>query len=389
MISRLVSGLFLLAVVLSPLAAQTTPVVVVESSKKISVYIGKFSGATGTDARRLLETDLVLTSLFSVAASPDDADISIDGGSVADSGVTATVTSHATKTKLLSETFPGSWRDATHKLADAILDKAAGVQGFLTNKAAFVSSQTGEKEIYVMDVDGGEVHQLSNDKVSSLGPKLSTDGTKLAYVSYKSGYPDVWVMDLVNRSRKKVAFYPGSNLCPSFSPDGSKIALVISKDANPEIYTIASEGGSPQRLTNGRSTEATPVFSPDGAQIAFVSDERGSTQIFTMPAAGGASTVLKTNSTYTTEPVFSPDGKKIAYSIRVAGQSQIGMTTLATGLQEILTKTGGCETPAWATNSRHLVYSKGGALNVLDSKTKQSVEIKNNVSKCSEPSVSR
>jgi TolB protein len=347
-----------------------------------------WGGAGGADARRLLETDLVLTSLFSVAASPDDADLAVSG-TASDTGVTASVTTRSTKAELLSGTFSGTWRDGVHKLADAMLEKGAGVKGFLTNKAAFVSKQTGKKEIYVMDIDGGNVHALTNDKVESLGPKLSTDGTKLAYVSYKSGYPDVWVMDLVNRSRKKVAFYAGSNLSPSFSPDGSQIALVISKDANPEIYTIASGGGSPQRLTNSRSTEATPVWSPDGSKIAFVSDERGSTQIFTMPSTGGAPAVLKTNSTYTSEPAFSPDGTKIAYSIRVAGQSQIGVSDLASGAQDLLTKTGGCETPAWTSNSRHIVYAKNGALNVLDSKTKQSVEIKNNLTQCSEPSVSR
>lgn len=363
-----------------------TPTITITDSTRIPVSVGNFGGARGAESKKLFQTDLALTSMFTLSAGADG-EYAIQA-TATDSGVTGTVTDK-NKATVLNQSFQGTWRSATQQFADAVVKKIGGVNGFFTEKVAFVSSQTGSKEVYLMDIDGGALRQLTNDRVISLGPKFSKGGELIAYTSYLKGYADVWIIDLAGGNKRRVSFYPGINSGAAFSPDGSLLALTLSKDGNTELYTISSNGGSPNRLTTTRGTEATPSWSPDGSQIAYVSDDRGSAQIFIKPVSGGPGTLLKTNSTYTTEPAWSPDGKYIAYSIRAGGQSQIGLTVLATGEQKILTKTGVNETPSWTGNSRHLVYANSGRLYVLDSVTGQTIQIDNGLGQNSEPTVSK
>lgn len=61
---------------------------------------------------------------------------------------------------------------------------------------------------------------------------------------------------------------------------------------------------------------------------------------------------------------------------------------LATGRAQLVTTTGGLD-PSWTRNSRHLVYAKGGSLYLLDSVSRQTARLDNNLTRCSEPAVSR
>lgn len=374
-----------------PAPAQATPEIVVTGQTAIPVAITPFTGGQSTLATNLLQRCLTLSGLFRIVPANEAA--FIISGQTTDNGVSGTVQDTSNRSTVLQGTYDGGWRPGSQKFADAILLKLANVAGFFTNKVAFVGQlQTGQKpikEIFIMDMDGGNVRQLTNDGVLSLGPKFSRDGTRIAFTSYKSGYPDVWVIDLTAGTKRRVAFFPGSNLGPAFSPDGSQLALVLSKDGNTELYTISADGGSPNRLTRTRGTESRPTWSPDGTQIAFVSDDRGSPQLYVIPAAGGAPRLLPTGSTYSTEPDWSPDGRFIAYSTRAAGQTQIAVLDVSTGQHRLVTDSGTAESPSWTSNSRHLVFSRGGTLHLLDTVTKRAQPIDNGVAKCSEPSVAR
>jgi TolB protein len=384
---RLFSASLCAAVFLSASAhAQDRPVVVIDDTARHAIHVAPFSGPNAAEAARVLENDLKMSGSFRIvpaAAATFTARATVSGGAVS-----GTLSSKSGAPGF-TQSFNGDWRRATHLFADEIVRAVTGTPGFASSRITFVSAHTGNKEIYVMDIDGANVRQLTNDKTISLGPKLSYDGQRIAYTSYRSHFPDVWVINLTAGNRNKVAFYPGLNSGASFSPDGSRLALTLSKDGNTELYTINASGGSPNRLTRTRGTEASPVWSPDGARIAYVSDDRGTPQIFIIPQNGGTPSRIDTGSNYTTEPDWSPDGKHLAYSVRVAGQSQIGMIALQGGRQTILTTSGGCETPAWLRNSRHLVYARGGSLYLLDSLTKESLIIQNGLTRNTEPHSTR
>ena len=384
MLGSLIAFSFFYTVISPELFAQAKPDIVVTG--RIDIALTNLSGSNGSAATNVLKNDLNMLGLFNITTA-NAATILIKGTATADS-IQGTVTDK-NGTVIINQTFTGGWRKATHQFADMIVEKLTGTPGIATSSVTFVSAQTGTKELYIMDIDGANVRQLTNDKSTNIGPKFSKEGNQIAYTSWKSGYPDVWVIDLANNNRRRVSFYPGVNSGPSFSPDGSLIALTLSKDGNTELYTIAAGGGSPTRLTRSRGTEASPTWSPDGSTLAYVSDDRGTPQLFTVLLAGSTPQRLKISASYTTEPDWSPDGAKIAYSIQAAGQNQISFSSIATGEQTVLTSSGTNETPSWTRNSRHLLFARAGKLYLLDSVSRQTTAIENGLTRNTEPNASR
>ncbi|MDD5262319.1 MAG: TolB family protein [Methylacidiphilales bacterium] len=355
----------------------------VVGENKIKIYAAPISGPNGSAATALLQTDLKLSGDFVIATA--DAAAFTAKGSLGATGLAGSLSG----SQNFNQTFPGDWRSAVHQFADAIVQAVTGSPGIATSRVVFVAADSGHKELYLMDLDGGVVRELTKDNSTNLGPKFNAQGNLIAFTSFKSGYPDVWLLDLGASNKRRISFYPGLNSGPSFSPDGSRVALTLSKDGNTELYTIASGGGSPERLTHSVGTEASPTYSPDGGRIAYVSDDRGSAQLYIIASNGGAPQRFNTYSPYTTEPDWSPDGRLLAYSVRIAGQNQIAISEIVGGKQTILTASGINETPSWCRNSRHLVFSRDGKLYLLDSKTKQTVQLDNGLNRCSEPAVSR
>jgi TolB protein len=356
----------------------------VEGAGRINVAVSSLGGSEGAAATKVLSADLERTMMIKVTAS----ERYVVSGQVAGGSLSGKLTDRSQNKELLSKSYSGDWRHATHEFADDITEAVTGVKGFATSRVAFISAATGNKELYVMDIDGANVSKFSNDKSISNGPAFSKDGRMIAYTSYKSGYPDVYVVKLAEKVRDKIAFFPGINSGASFSPDNQTIALTLSKDGNPEIYTMPVSGGSPKRLTRTRGTETSPSWSPDGSQIVYTSDDRGSVQLYIMSSEGGEPERLATLAGYSSEPDWSPDGKAISFTARTGGGFQIYNYDLTSRKSEQVSPGSG-EDPSFTRNSRHLVYSNGGHLYLLDTVKKQSVLLDNNLTKCSEPAVSR
>jgi TolB protein len=351
---------------------------------KVRVAVKPLSGAEGALATNVLASDLNRTLLIEAAVGQKQEKFTASG-SFSGGVLTGRLSGQGGQT-VLSKTYSGDWRRATHEFADDITLAVTGVKGFATAKVAFISNQSGKKELYVMDIDGGNLRQITRDNSISNAPSWNWQGTEIAYTSYKSGYPDVYKIQLASGARTRVAAFPGINSGAHFSPDGGKLALTLSKDGNPDIYVMPSAGGTPTRLTHTRGTETSPCWSPVGDRIVFSSDDRGAPQLCVVPAAGGEPSRLPTMSGFCTEPDWSPDGKKITYTLRAGGQFQIGVFDFDTRTAQQVT-TGGGQNSSWTPNSRHVVYAHAGALYVLDTVTRLAKKLECGVKGCSEPSV--
>jgi TolB protein len=358
--------------------------VVVNNLPTVGVAI---SGANGSGATQIVSNDLKRTGMISPTGTGTGQYLAT--GQASDAGVTGSLVNKKTGAEVFNQTFTGKGRMAAHQFADAITKAVTGLPGFASSKLAFIASAGGSKELYLADMDGFNTRAVTHDGTISASPDLNHDGTKLAYTSYKSGYPDVYLIDLNTGGRTRIAFFPGINTGPSFSPEGSSIALTLSKDGNPEIYTMSPDGGSLTRITRTRGAETSPSWSPTGDRLVYSSDDRGSPQLFISSATGVSDMDhLVTGNSYCTKPDWSPDGKWIAFTTRLGGQFQIGLFDVASRTAKLLT-TGGGQDPAWTRDSRHLVYSNGGRLHLLDTVSAQTLPIETSVSGCGEPTVSR
>lgn len=268
------------------------------------------------------------------------------------------------KKLLTSKRFLGREKDLrsyAHSFSDEVLRALTGEKGAFTSKIIFVSTQTGNKELFLMDWDGYHLQQLTSNRSINLSPDISPDGREVIYTSYKRGNPDLYKRALSSTVEVPVSSRSGLNITGAWSPDGNRIALGLSKDGNTEIYTVARDGSSPNRLTVSHAANVSPAWSPDGSKIAFVSDRLGRPQLFVMDANGGNTRRFSSGGGYTANPAWSPKGDKLAYA-RTNGSFQIFVAN-ADGSNEIqLTFEGNNERPRWSPDGRLIAFSsrRGG-----------------------------
>jgi TolB protein len=206
----------------------------------------------------------------------------------------------------------------------------------------------------------------------------------LVYTGYKSGYADVYEINLASGARNRIIKFPGTNSGAAYSPDGSKLALTLSKDGNPELYVTGASGGGARRLTHTPGVESSPTWSPDGNEIIYSSDDRGTPQLYRISAGGGSGRQIGPGG-YSTEPNWSPDGKKVAFNTR-SGDFQVSILDLRSGNTRTVAEG---QDPVWGADSRHLVFSTGAALILLDTQTGQRTTLVSGLGKITEPTWSR
>jgi len=286
----------------------------------------------------------------------------VSGYSVKDGRVTVELRLYdVINRKMLSaKRFLGVTRDLrrfSHLFADELLRVLSGEAGVFTTRIAYVSTKSGNKEIYVMDWDGYNPLPLTKNGSINLNPDFSPDGREIIFTSYKHGNPNLYRRALSNTAEISISARSGLNITGSWSPDGKKIALALSKDGDAEIYTINRDGSHPNRLTVDPALDLYPAWSPDGKQIAFVSDRLGKPQIFVMNADGGNVRRLTTSGNYNVNPRWSPKGDKIAYSRMINGGFNI-FTIAPDGSSDTqLTTDGNNENPSWSADGRFLCFS--------------------------------
>jgi TolB protein len=258
-------------------------------------------------------------------------------------------------------------RVIAHKFADEIIVRlGGGIPGIAESKVFFVSDRSGHKEIWAMDYDGSNQHQLTHLGSTSLSPRISPDGSRLAFSSLtKTG----WDVLMYSVDLNRVVGFPrfgGTNLSPAWSPDGLHIALSSSRGGSPEIYVCDASGANLHRMTIGKGPDVSPVWNrKTGAQIAFVSGSTGLPQVYTMEA-DGTNQQRMTDQGYAVSPNWSPNGQFLAlawtrkYGPGEPGSLDIYLMDIASKQWVQLTHDGGRnDSPSWSPDGRHIVFESG------------------------------
>jgi TolB protein len=376
MMIRAFCSLFLVSAVA---LAQDAPTITVRKSDRVSLAVSPIGGGSGPGVTKVLQTDLDLSGWFELFS---DARASFTVGGTAGGGTLQGKVTDNSGATVLSKTYSGSDRDVAHQFADDIVETITGNPGIATTKIAFVGTASGPKEIYLADYDGNNSRRLTSDRSISVAPSLGPGARNLAYTGYHEGYPDVYVIDVASGARQRVVKAPGTNSGAAISPDGGKMALTMSKDGNPEIYITGLRGGMARRLTRTRGVESSPTWSPNGSELIYSSDNGGSPQLYRIGAGGGAGSMISTGFGYCTDPSWSPDGKKVAFTVRSGGGFSVAVMELGAGGARVLASG---QNPVWGRNSRHLIYSSGSNLNLLDVQSGRTTTIVSGLGKVSEP----
>src|SRR5271157_5911528 len=143
---------------------------------------------------------------------------------------------------------------------------------------AFVSGG----DIWMVPAKGGEAHLLVSHPADESRPLYSPDGSQLAFVSTRTGNGDIYVLTLATGALKRLTFDDGLDQLDAWSRDGRWLYFSTgSHDVNRknDIYRVSVEGGTPMPVSADRFTnefEAAPA--PDGATLAFAARGIGDQQ---------------------------------------------------------------------------------------------------------------
>ncbi len=260
---------------------------------------------------------------------------------------------------------PDNARSIAHRFADEIIFRlGGGLQGIAETKVYFVSDRSGHKEIWAMDYDGANQHQITHLGSIALGPKASPDGSRLAFSALTGGS---WQIKMFSLDLNRLVTYPafgGTNTSPAWSPDGLQIAFSSSRSGDPEIWVADSAtGGGAKRITNSAAVDVSPCFNPKtGTQIAWVSGRTGLPRIYIMEGDGSNAQQM-INDGYAVSPAWSPNGMFLAFSWfrhygpGAPGAEDIYLMDIASRQWVQLTHDGGRnDFPSWSPDGRHIVF---------------------------------
>lgn len=265
--------------------------------------------------------------------------------------------------KLASKRFRGASEHARalgHNIANLVIEAVTGTPGIFGTKLAAVSSKSGNKEIYLLDLDGRSVTPVTRNGAINLSPAWSPDGKSIAWTSYKKANPDLYVKDLSTGSTRTISNVKGVNTSPEFSPDGATICFARADGSGDSDIVVvdARTGAEVRKLTTGGGIDVSPDFFPDGRKLVFASERSGGSQVYSMPAGGGEPTRLTFVGDFNIDPVVSPDGNSIAFVGRSEGGFDIYVADIDGKNAIRLTQDmGDNEDPTWSPDSRYVVFS--------------------------------
>ena len=171
-------------------------------------------------------------------------------------------------------------RRMAHAFADLVLKELTGEEGPFSARIAYISDQTGDKELWLMDVDGKRPIRLTNHRSIVLNPDFSPRGKEILFTSYRANNPDLYRKEIYSGKEAKISYKQGLNVAGRMAPNEREIALTLSKDGNPEIYLIDISGRVRKRITDSWGIDSDPSWSPDGNRLAFISNRQGNPHVF-------------------------------------------------------------------------------------------------------------
>lgn len=164
----------------------------------------------------------------------------------------------------LTRLTSGDWNDVTPSLSPN------------GNAIAFASDRGGHWNIYTLDIQSGQVSQLTNTPEFDSSPTWSPDLAWMAFETYRDGNLDIAIKSLTDPSQEAVLLTddPASDHSPAWAPNGRQIAFVSNRSGDADIW-LADLNKTEDRLSDLSRTpqiaESHPVWSADGSHLAWAS----------------------------------------------------------------------------------------------------------------------
>ncbi len=209
-------------------------------------------------------------------------------------------------------------------------------------------------EIHIIEADGTNPVQLTDDRYDKFDPQWSPDGTRILYT-----YGDaIYVMNADGTGSRLVA-EDGRDV--SWSPDG--LHLIYTRPPVHyvfDLFVVEADGTDMRKLAD-RATG--PVWSPDDTRIAYSRDGE-----ITVANADGTrareltDTSSRPRGVVNSWPSWSPDGTRISYNHGGTGFEVYVMDADGTSQMPVTPNVGEQGPTPWSPDGRRIAYSVPGPL---------------------------
>jgi Tol biopolymer transport system component len=231
------------------------------------------------------------------------------------------------------------------------------------------------------DRQGKELSSIDQPEGSEfLNAAVSPDGDQVAVnrMDPQTGNWDIWVVDVARGTASRVTSDPARDSDPVWSPDGKEIVFVSSRGGQFGLYrTTAGRSGPEERLVlldADVQDAAVTEWSPDGSLVLYSvqTETHPWNAEWALPLSGDRKPVPILQSESREYRRYggrlSPDGHWIAYFSFETGSPEIYIERFMTHTDKKQISRGGGSHPRWTRSGRELVYwsdpGRGGVASV-------------------------
>ena len=193
-------------------------------------------------------------------------------------------------------------------------------------------------DIFISDLDGNIVNQLTNSPGYDAEATVSPKGDKIVFTSIRSGDLELYTCDIDGSNVFQVTNQLGYDGGAFFSNDGKKLVFRSSrpktndevleyktllsqglvKPTNMELYTCNIDGSELKQITFLGGANWAPFYHPSDKKIIFSSNHQSKRgfpfNLYMIDIDGENLKQITYDSVFDSFPVFSNDGKKIVFS---------------------------------------------------------------------------
>ncbi len=190
----------------------------------------------------------------------------------------------------------------------------------------YTSTASGDKNLWIMQPDGTEQRQLTNESAVDIQPAVTPDNRYIVFGSNRTGSAQFWRMDIDGSNQIQLTS-GASKGDPAISPDGKWVLYNTTDDWH--LWKVAIDGGEPVRLTEYFASR--PSVSPDGKMIVCLTRTESKREIVILPFEGGRPLKRFDFAGLPSRLQWAADGKALIYAIERDGVTALIKQSLAGG----------------------------------------------------------
>lgn len=167
-------------------------------------------------------------------------------------------------------------------------------------------------EIYEIEIDTGNVEQLTDRLGNVNGPEISPDGSLIAFKLSTPTSNEIWLMNRDGSDQRRIPNASGWD--PTWSPDGNYILFASDMQGAIQLFRIRLNGSELQKISDLPAIRGRSDWSLDGRFIVTYSGPAWNRDVFIMDADGSNARMLSPTGGNSQGPSISPDGGWVAFT---------------------------------------------------------------------------